>query len=633
MKYFVLILCVLTGLITQAQERILDFRSTVVVNANRSVDVTEEITVRAEGVNIRRGIFRDVFTTMVNHHGRKQLLNLKVYEVLKNGSPENFTVERSNNISRIRIGNADVLLDPGVYTYTIKYNLDRQVRFFDGYDEVYWNATGNGWMFSIEKATAMIVLPEGAVISQHTGYSGPTGATGCDCVSSSESPNTVTYTMTSRLDPYEGLTIAAGWQKGIINPPTTAELEAESFNDNRGIYYGLYGLLVIGAYLLFAWFRVGRDPEKGVIIPRYDAPGGFSPAACRYVLRMGFDKKAFTAAIVSMALKGYLVIDKSGKHYVLQRISRDKTNLSPGEKRIAESLFAGTDAITLSGSYISSLNTAVTKLEDQLKQDFFKINFRYNFGWMVPAILMGIALIVVVISTLIYDAEVMIALVVCFFVMMFAFTFMFAGISMYRQASGFKKVFFLIPAVCIPAAIISVPVFILSDIFPQVMDLVKAIGPYVLIFLSTIALIVWFFYLIKAPTVFGRQRMDEIEGLKLFMEVAEKDRLNILNPPDKTPQLFEKLLPYAIALDVENKWSRQFESIVGRAMENNEYRPTWYVGDGLSTFRVHAITSSLGSSFSSAISSSSTPPSSSSSGSSGGGFSGGGGGGGGGGGW
>ena len=127
--------------------------------------------------------------------------------------------------------------------------------------------------------------------------------------------------------------------------------------------------------------------------------------------------------------------------------------------------------------------------------------------------------------------------------------------------------------------------------------------------------------------------MDEIEGLSMFMEVAEKHRLNMLNPPEKTPQLFEQLLPYAFALNVENAWGKQFDSIIAKAIENNEYRPTWYVGNTTSMFHMNHLTSNLGSSLSSAVSSTSTPPSSSSSGSGGGGSSGGGGRGGGGGGW
>ncbi len=142
-----------------------------------------------------------------------------------------------------------------------------------------------------------------------------------------------------------------------------------------------------------------------------------------------------------------------------------------------------------------------------------------------------------------------------------------------------------------------------------------------------------FYHLLKAPTLTGRKIMDQIEGFKLYLSVAEKERLNLLNPPEKTPALFEKYLPFALALDVENAWSEQFAEVLARAgTETQPYSPVWYSGSSWDSFHTSRFTNSLGSSFASAISSSSSPPGSSS-GSGGGGFSGGGGGGGGGSGW
>jgi uncharacterized membrane protein len=126
--------------------------------------------------------------------------------------------------------------------------------------------------------------------------------------------------------------------------------------------------------------------------------------------------------------------------------------------------------------------------------------------------------------------------------------------------------------------------------------------------------------------------MDHIEGFKLYLSVAEKEGLNRRNPPEKTPALFEKFLPYALALDVENEWSAQFAEILARAQIEDGYTPVWYSGRSWRGSGFSGLASSLGSSFTSTISSSSSPPGSSS-GSGGGGSSGGGGGGGGGGGW
>ena len=119
----------------------------------------------------------------------------------------------------------------------------------------------------------------------------------------------------------------------------------------------------------------------------------------------------------------------------------------------------------------------------------------------------------------------------------------------------------------------------------------------------------------------------------MFLSVAEKDRLNFLAPAARTPELFERLLPYALALDVEQQWSEAFSDVLTRAAEGGgAYHPAWYAGSAWNVHRASAFTSSLGGSLTGAISSSSSAPGSSS-GFGGGGGSGGGGGGGGGGGW
>ena len=140
-----------------------------------------------------------------------------------------------------------------------------------------------------------------------------------------------------------------------------------------------------------------------------------------------------------------------------------------------------------------------------------------------------------------------------------------------------------------------------------------------------------FYHLLKSPTRAGRALLDTVEGFRAFLAATEKDRLNMLNPPEKTPELFEKYLPYALALDIEQQWAEQFSDILSAAAAGEGaavYSPDWYSGTALSSMTTGGFASSL----SSAISSASTTPGSSS-GSGGGGSSGGGGGGGGGGGW
>jgi uncharacterized membrane protein len=146
-----------------------------------------------------------------------------------------------------------------------------------------------------------------------------------------------------------------------------------------------------------------------------------------------------------------------------------------------------------------------------------------------------------------------------------------------------------------------------------------------------------FYHLLKAPTLAGAKIFDEVDGFKMFLVTAEKARLEALNPPQVTPEVFERFLPYAIALDCENQWSKKFEAeaaAAGTAASSgyNSYSPLWYSGSSFNNLGTAAFTSALGASMASAAASASTAPGSSS-GSGGGGFSGGGGGGGGGGGW
>src|SRR5579872_666672 len=161
------------------------------------------------------------------------------------------------------------------------------------------------------------------------------------------------------------------------------------------------------------------------------------------------------------------------------------------------------------------------------------------------------------------------------------------------------------------------------------------------VFLAVAALIacnVVFFFLLRHPTEAGRRLLDHIEGFKMFLSEVDGDRMSRMGAPDRTPELFEKFFPYAIAFDLQDKWAQQFSQVLSAAAGGvgstsvTGYTPLWYSGDDLSSFSPQTFSDSFGSSFSSAVSSSSSPPGSDS-GSGGGGDSGGGGGGGGGGGW
>ncbi|HUN62335.1 MAG TPA: hypothetical protein VMU53_10110, partial [Candidatus Sulfotelmatobacter sp.] len=158
----------------------------------------------------------------------------------------------------------------------------------------------------------------------------------------------------------------------------------------------------------------------------------------------------------------------------------------------------------------------------------------------------------------------------------------------------------------------------------------------VLFLLASGLLHIVFLYLLKAPTFTGRRVMDQVEGFKMFLGAVDGDRLNRAMPPQQTPAVFERFLPYALALDVEQDWAEKFSTLLAGAgttpgANTAAYAPSFYSGAGWSSFSAATFASSFGGSLTSAISSSATAPGSGGGGGSGG--SGGGGGGGGGGGW
>jgi uncharacterized membrane protein len=138
-------------------------------------------------------------------------------------------------------------------------------------------------------------------------------------------------------------------------------------------------------------------------------------------------------------------------------------------------------------------------------------------------------------------------------------------------------------------------------------------------------------YLIRKPAKEKLKIKSLIDGFKMYMSAAEEKQIAYFNPPELTPEIFEKLLPYAVVLGAEDVWGEKFQNLIDKSLIDQTYQPTWYTGGRIGNFSTFNHT--LNSSLSNSLSKSATPPSSSGSGSGGGGFSGGGGGGGGGGGW
>jgi len=633
MKKILLILLVfLPRLVFAAgEERILSYDSFIQVKPAGDMTVTETIKVVCEGNKIKHGIYRDFPTRYKDGSGNTMKVAFEVRAVLKDGQPEPWWTEDKGNGVRVYMGRKNVILEPGEYTYVLTYRSDRQLGFFEKHDELYWNVTGNAWEFPIDKVTATVELPPGAEILSTEAYTGLSGEKGTDFTAGHDHLGRAVFRTTRDLHPREGLTIVVMWPKGFIREPTRAEKTMALFTDNRSTAAGAAGIVVLLLYYFFTWLKFGKDPEEGVIIPLYEAPKGFSPAAVRYIMRMGFDDKAFAAALVNMAVKGYLTIDEDPNgDYTLTRKGQDSNGLSRDEAQIAKQLFLNRTTLVIKTANHAPIKKALKDHRTSLAVDYEKIYFLTNKGTLIPGLVISVLALVIIVLLGRSLAQ------AGFMTVWLSVWTVGCALLVYRAFSLWKAALtgtshkFLSFIMALFTSLFALP-FLAGEGFGLWFFANATSIPAVLCIFTIVLLNILFYHLMKAPTIKGRMIMDQIEGLKLYLSVAEKDRLNQLLPPEeKTPEVFEKFLPYALALDVEQEWCERFADVLAAARADNRYTNTWYTGSRFAIGGAAGLASSLAA-MSSSISSSSSPPGSSSGG--GGGSSGGGGGGGGGGGW
>jgi hypothetical protein len=553
-----------------ADERILRFDSDMAIQADGSLLVTETIQVRAEGESIRRGIYRDFPTRYRDRYGNKVEVAFELLGVERDGRSEpNFT-ERLPNGVRVNTGNDNFLPTPGDFTFTIRYRTTRQLGFFPERDELYWNVTGLGWSFPIDEVRARVSLPapvDSAALALDA-YTGRGGERGEDYQATSDEPGVALFQTTRGLAPHEGLTIAIGFPKGIVNEPTGMQRTGWFLRDNRGVLVALGGLILLGLYYLRRWTQIGIDPPSGSIFPHDQPPEGFAPGELRMLRRMSNDQRCFSADVVDMGVRGFLQIHQGsgGKGWRLVRESHASLDLlSNSQRALATHLFKDGNEIELTNTEATRVSGAIAahaaEMSKRLKPRYFKSNGGTVAMGVIASLLVGVTA------------------------------------ALLSGGNG-------IPALIV-LAVLGV---LLHGVFA---------------------------WLLKAPTREGRKLLDAIEGLRMYLGVAERDELKSLHGPGQAPAVdakrYEALLPFAMALEVEQAWTAKFTAAVGAAAARQN-SPGWYHGgNASSSMGLASIGNSLGTALTQQISASSTPPGSSSGGG-GGGFSGGGGGGGGGGG-
>ena len=611
------------------EEVIRTFASTVRIEADGTLDVTERIRVNAENVRINRGIYRDFPTRYRLPNGGRMRVGFEFVEARLDGGPVESKIETVSNGVRIRLGSPDVMLAPGVHDYLINYRVTRQIGFFEGYDELYWNVTGNGWDFPILQSGVQISLPKAVQFGQRAFYTGAQGSTENAARVTEERPGVITIVATRPLGPREGLTMAVAFPKGVVSPPSETRKLGWWLAEMLPLAVAALGLAGLVGFMVLAWRRAGRDPPEGTVVPLFAPPDDLSPAAMRYVVEQGLDDRAFAAALVEAGVKGHVILGEEdgplffdGKKYV-EGARGHRSPLGEPEQSVIAGLVAPGERLEFDNAHHARFSAAKSALEEAFKARFENKAFRRNYGWGLLALgLWALSAYAVALTIVLTEGPLPSPLVLLPPLLALAVYWLVRQ----SERTAVKACIFAVPAVVLGLAAGGLALLTIGHAFETLRW-----QPLALIALGLPLAISTFFW-ISAPTKEGRALLDRIAGFKQYLSITERERLDRMQAPRDTLQMFERWLPYAVALEVENRWADRFHGQLAAAAAAGQQGFGWYNGSHSPWTDTGGFVSSIGSSLSSSVSSASTAPGSSS-GSGGGGSSGGGGGGGGGGGW
>jgi hypothetical protein len=624
------VLLLLAVLPATAAEVIRNFHADVTLDKSGLVTVTEQIEVNAEGYDIKHGIFRDFPLTFRKPDGGIGEVDFELKAVRRDGSNEPWHTEYIDNGIRIYAGDKDSYVSSGRHVYEFAYETNRQVRYGTDADTFMWNITGNFWKFPILRSSADIHLPDGVEASRVQVFTGAFGYEGKDA-SARDSGGTVHVQAARNFDPGEGMTVRIDIPKGSIDVPSAEQERWWWLKDNRNVFIAFAGLILVWGWYARSWVKVGRDPPRGIIVPRWDAPDGISPALVNYIDNKGFNDggwKAFSAAALNLAVNGKLKLEDLKTSIILTATGKTGgAALPPGEATILSRVASAGGTLRLDKDNGQSVKAAGEAFVGAITKENRGKYYNHNSGYVIFGIVLSVVSFVALIAFGRFSGDEIAMLVgpsiLAGVIGIFAAQI---GRGFRSSASVFSKIFSIIVFGIIGFAAFGALVSLVSVMFEELLShgelpVIVAMGGIVIA--NAI-----FIFIMGAPTVLGAKMMDGIDGLRQYLTLAEKDRMNMAGAPEMSPQHFEKLLPYAVALGVERPWTETFDTWLESA-KMDDYHPGWYSGSSYGGFAgsVGGFSNSMASTIQSTLP---APPPSSSSGGGGGGSSGGGGGGGGG---
>lgn len=563
---FSLLLLFLSALPAEARSwNISDYSSSILIEENGTAVLTERIT--CVFVGEYHGIYRRIPIEYPGPNGSNYTLFLEVLKVEdENGNKLETKISNKGEYRQLQIFIPNAV--DATKQVAITYRVLNAIRYFDDYDEFYWNVTGNDWPVPIDHAGAVVTVPPKASGSgvRAQAFTGIYGSKDREARVQIEGRQ-VSFETTNPLSMHGGLTIDISIPKGIVGEPGALTRLGWFLKSNP-----ILSLPVVAFVVMFGmWLWKGRDPDPGIsVAPQYEPPKNMTPAETGTLLGDSIHPRDITSTIVDLAVRGYIKIEEvsekhllgSSKDYIFHLLKpiNQWQGLAPHERVMLENIFQGGTECRL-----SALKYEFYKVLPMVKHDIMAALDEKGMYGLDPEAAARYSLLGVLVI---------------------------AAPFVLLQWTGAAN-FFLSP-------------------IPAVVAIVLAL---VIVFV--------FFRIMPAKTLQGARTTVGIRGFQEFMARVDGDRLRRM-----TPDTFEKFLPYAMALGVEEHWAKAFSGIV-------QQPPTWYQGTDGGMFNAMIFTQSLRSMSDTASETFAAAPRSSSSdsgfssggdgGSSGGGFGGGGG--------
>jgi uncharacterized membrane protein len=493
--------------------RIEDFHSEVSVMADGAIDVTETIQAHFIG-GPWHGLYRTIPVEYETPQGLNYSLFLEVKRVADgNGRELRYETSRVRHYRKLKIYVPDA--DNSTQTVVIEYAVSDALRFFEDHDELYWNVTGDEWDIPIRAASARIILPVGTTGIRANVFTGGyrSRAQNADV---DIAGNGVEVRTREPLGLHAGLTVAVAFDKGFVHEPSAAGKAALFFRSNWPLGLPLATFVV----MFYLWWTKGRDPRLRPIAAQYEPPDQLTPGEAGTLVDNSADMRDITASIVDLAVRGYMVIEEHQReqmlglmhskdyNFIVKKDRAEWSKLKAHEQALLEGLF-DTGAVGETVSMSSLENHFYTNLPG-IRSNIFGSLVTHGYYKQRP--------------DTVRSAYLAVGVVVGFLVV-------FGGVKIASNLG-------MAPLTFIAAGIL------------------------------TGAMICGFGWFMPAHTEQGARALEGVLGFEDFLVHVESERFNKMI---KTPQMFEKFLPFAMALGVEKNWSKAFQGILTQP-------PQWYRG-------------------------------------------------------